>query len=333
MNEFWKLRQKMYRGLEEIGSVAGEKIQEKVDEAKTEVLKDVKARIEETEREMAPKEPKRKPPQGSDQKPPKKDQSTLWAVIMFGVCMLALIGLSFAPEGDHIGEVETPGSPDTFIGENYKNVQTMFEEAGFKNIQTEAVDDLVLGILTEEYEVEDVSVNGDTEFSSGEWVDRNAKVLIRYHVYPESEEEGITEDEEESGPDSSGEAEDKRLTVENSPELASMLTNKADLDPSYKAFSEEHFLEVIEFDGRVDYLGLHGDYKTRYDMLVSAGDFDPNTMRGPAFKFEDVNAQNMGMKDDEVINTGKNVHIVARVLEYNEKNGLFFLDPIEVTLR
>ena len=327
MNEFWKLRQKVYRKLDEIGSTACETLQTKAEETRAEVLQSVKETLEETGQKQSPKETEVGRRKDSGQVPPKKDQSLFWCAVVFGLCMLFLFGLSHAPEGDHIGEAETPGGADSFIGQNYKNVQTKFEEAGFQNIQTEAMDDLVLGILTEEFEVEDVSVNGDTAFSSGEWVDRNAKVLIRYHVYPEEESSSETADAE------SDEPQKKPLTAENCPELAGILSNPSDLDPSYGAFAKAHAMEIIEFDGRIDDLTLHESYKTRYDVLLSAGDFDPNTMVGPYFKFRDVNAQDMGMREEDVLRTGKNVHVVARVLEYNEASGLFFLDPIEVTLR
>ena len=33
----------------------------------------------------------------------------------------------------------------------------------------------------------------------------------------------------------------------------------------------------------------HGDYDTRYDILIGPRDFDETYVRGPAFQFRDVN--------------------------------------------
>lgn len=77
----------------------------------------------------------------------------------------------------------------------------------------------------------------------------------------------------------------------------------------------------------------HEDYNTRFDYLLSAGDYDPNHyFGGPIFKFEDVNYSDLHT-DLDTVSVGLNVHIVAEVVSYNENSGLFYLEPISVTGR
>lgn len=125
------------------------------------------------------------------------------------------------------------------------------------------------------------------------------------------------------------EAELETLTVDNCPELAAMLSNKADIDDSYSDFAIKYNKRVIEFDGRIDYCTRHKNYKTRFDYLVSAGDYDPNSQIGPAFKFENVNYTDLNTNLDTV-SVGLNVHIVAKVVSFDSNSGLFYLEPISV---
>ena len=78
---------------------------------------------------------------------------------------------------------------------------------------------------------------------------------------------------------------------------------------------------------------MHGNYTTRYDILVGAGDFDPNSCSGPSFKFEDVNYYNLGLDtlfvEDEIW-VGRNVIITAKVGYFDAYRCLFYLEPISV---
>ena len=122
------------------------------------------------------------------------------------------------------------------------------------------------------------------------------------------------------------------LTIDNCPELAEILNNKAEIDESYSAFASKYEGKVIEFDGRLDYCTKHGDYNTRFDYLVSAGDYDPDHQIGPTFKFEDVSYYELNT-DLDTVSVGLNVHIVAEVESFDNNSGLFFLDPVAVTER
>lgn len=196
--------------------------------------------------------------------------------------------------------------------------------------------DIVVGRITDEpsknlgswkilYEVIGINPDGVAETTTGEQTEgtteEQAEITTEEQTETTAEETTVTPTEEVVG----------NLTIENCEELAAILANKAEIDDSYGNFASKYSRKTIEFDGRIDYLCNNGSYKTRYDVLVSAGDYDPNHQIGPAFKFENVSILDMGADDD--IHVGDNVHIVAEVVKYDSSTGLFFLEPISLTHR
>lgn len=125
---------------------------------------------------------------------------------------------------------------------------------------------------------------------------------------------------------------DESLTVENCPEFAAMLGNQSEFDPSYSDFTEKYKGRKIEFDGRIDYCTNYENYNTRFDYLVSAGDYDPDSQIGPVFKFENVNYYDLNT-DMDTVSVGTNVHIIAEVESFDSNSGLFYLDPVSVIQR
>ena len=80
------------------------------------------------------------------------------------------------------------------------------------------------------------------------------------------------------------------------------------------------------------------DYKTRYDILLSAGDYvDENTANpGPVFKFEDVNTNGLGIEDlylPSFVAAGSNVRVTAKVDSFDAERGIFYLKPVLVEER
>lgn len=113
---------------------------------------------------------------------------------------------------------------------------------------------------------------------------------------------------------------DESLTVENCPEFAAMLGNQSEFDPSYSDFAEKYKGRKIEFDGRIDYCTNYENYNTRFDYLVSAGDYDPDSQIGPVFKFENVNYYDLNT-DMDTVSVGTNVHIIAEVESFDSNSG------------
>lgn len=99
-----------------------------------------------------------------------------------------------------VGENEAmiPASALDCKYENYKDIEKVFKNAGFTNIKTEILYDIVLG-WTNEGEVEKVSINGETDFQRGDVFAKDAAIVITYHM----KEEDDPNKKEETKPDTS----------------------------------------------------------------------------------------------------------------------------------
>lgn len=285
---------------------------------------------------------------------------------------LMLNGCSHASDEKPDDRIEMPASSSDYEGRNYQDVINELEIIGFTNIDVEMLDDLVIGWLTKDGEVEKVSINGSTIFSSGAKYPSDAAIIVTYHAFPEKLADGSKEKEESSEdtadipektvkiPEKKADASDETqedsekikepesqsvpeqeeviLTVDNNEDFAEVLATKDDSSPLFTEFSEKYKGQQIEFDGHIDYIVNHGNYNTRWDLLLSVGDWvDENTVSpGPIFKFDDVNTFDMGIEDlslPSYVSVGSNVHIVAKVDEFNEDAEIFLLTPVLVTER
>ena len=79
--------------------------------------------------------------------------------------------------------VSAPYSADECKDKNFEQVADDFENAGFTNVKTEAIEDLITGWLTKDGAVEKVSVGGNSAFSESETFDSAAEVIIIYHTF------------------------------------------------------------------------------------------------------------------------------------------------------
>ena len=103
---------------------------------------------------------------------------------LFLVCSLCSMLVACSGSDGHIGEAKTPSGSSKMKGRDYESVVESFEEKGFTNIRLETIDDLVLGWLTKEGEVEKVTVGGDEKYSSDKWLPADIEVVIYYHAFP-----------------------------------------------------------------------------------------------------------------------------------------------------
>ena len=118
------------------------------------------------------------------------------------------------------------------------------------------------------------------------------------------------------------------LTIENSSDLQNLLTS--DDEEDFAAFAGKYAGKTIEFDCSIDFLENHENYNTRYDFLLSSGDYSEEGQDGPTFKLENYNVSNEAFPDDSYA-VGDSIHMVAKVEGF--KNGVFYLTPIKVTHR
>jgi hypothetical protein len=127
------------------------------------------------------------------------------------------------------------------------------------------------------------------------------------------------------------------LTVQNNAELAALLAGSDSNYDGIEAFATKYKDRTIEFDGNIAYMNNHGDYKTRYDILIGAGNYSATSAIGPNFQFKDVNIVTdlhlTGSNIPDGIGKGNNLHIIARIEGFNRVQGLFFLKPVSTTVR
>ena len=198
-------------------------------------------------------------------------------------------------------------------------------------------------VLTKDGEIEEMTVDGEDRFSEGDRYDPNVPIVISYHTFPEDEEETdemtdtTSESTEQNTPTPTPEPttnEIEPLTVNTNSDLAAVLSNPQSSDADYSDFAATYAGRTIEFDAHVDYLQHYENYDTRYEMLISSGDWQgENTIApGPLFKIEDFNVFEIGY-NGEYLETGDNIHVVAKVGEYDRSSLLFYLDPITITER
>lgn len=264
-------------------------------------------------------------------------------ISVFVVCIIiALVGCSGGSSG-HEGEAKTPSGSSVQEGKDYKEVIKEFKDRGFNNINTKKQEDLITAWLTKDGEVESVSVDGDKDYSANEWYSDDVKVVITYHTFPEEEEKSKTKSadkkstENKSTKDPSTKSGKEVLTAENNNDLKALLTVEDETSPIFADFAKKYKGRTIEFDGYIANMMLHGNYKTRYNILMLVGDYGDTTFRGPNFQFENVNIVHElnleGSNIPDTIGTGQNLHIKAEVLEYDDDPGLFKLKPVSTEFR
>ena len=204
-----------------------------------------------------------------------------------------------------------------YEGMNYRDVENEFKSMGFTNIELET--DSSIFSSNEHGEVSDVKIDSKS-FEEGDKFSPSAKVVIIYY-----EVEGLAEAER-------GET----ITTENNSELAYILSTKDEFDSKIQEFTNKYAGEMIEFDALIADVSKNEDYKTRFNYLIHAGDYSTTSVSGPNFQFHDVNYGDLNLVGDNVPETfgvGLNIHVIARVGEYNEISGLFQLEPIAITMR
>lgn len=229
-------------------------------------------------------------------------------------------------------EAPMPRSASDYRYDNYADVQQELVDAGFTNISFEILYDIELG-WTEEGEVDSVSVDGNADFEKSEIFKKDVPIVITYHMKEEDDPNKPAESETPDSITGSDTEPTENLTVENCPDLAALLALRDPGDPSVSTFASKYSGQVIEFDGCVNAMQNHGEYTTRWDVLLGAGDFNENSASGPNFRLTDVNFSDMNVSGGDSVYAGLNVHVVAKVGDYNSNSQLFELDIMSMHIR
>lgn len=260
------------------------------------------------------------------------------------VFILALIILTGCSSDTENG-IKVPSSSSDYKGQNYEEVISDIEGAGFTNVNVAILDDLITGWMTKDGEVEAVSVDGDTEYNANARYSNDVEIVVTYHTFPEAtdtSEETTDTSEESEDPDiqedSKEDDAEEILTVSNCEDLVVLLSTRGDVDPKFSEFAEKYKGRIVEFDACITYIVNHDDYDTRYDLLLDGGDYidDDTDNPGPTFKFGNVNNYDMGIDAiflPDFVSLRSNVRIQAMVVDFNADTGIFRLDPVKVEER
>lgn len=209
--------------------------------------------------------------------------------------------------------------------------------------------ELVKGEHTLKAEKEDESdVDGTVEFEVSENTELSYQLFLssnQIEIEKIEPEQDASQNEEKTNEESAEKIKDTEenkddaeevLNVNNCEELAALLSLKDEFDPSIAEFASKYQGRAIEFDGNVAYVSPHEGYSTRFDYLIYAGDYSESIVSGPSFQFEDVNYYDLHLEGDNVpdsFEVGLNIHVVAKIEEYDSGTGLFKLDPVKITIR
>lgn len=259
-------------------------------------------------------------------------------ILIFSLIIATTISACGTPKDPNILKVET--SSDNLVKENYQTVTSDLKTTGFTNIKTVVLEDLITGWITKDGQVKQIDINGKTDFDSGTTFPKDSKIVITYHTFAKAEKsvakssnEPITKPSSEVPVKSIQET----LTVKNNKDFATLLAEKYESDSFIVEFAKKYDGKTIEFDGNIADMIHHGDYKTRYDILIYAGNYSTTSAIGPSFKFKDVNIvydlHLTGSNIPETIGVGQNIHITAKVVEYDREHCLFYLEPVSTKMR
>lgn len=209
--------------------------------------------------------------------------------------------------------------------------------------------ELIEGEHTLKAEKEDESdVDGTVEFEVTENTELSYQLFLssdQIEIEKIEPEQDALQNEEKANEESAAKIKDteenrddaeKVLNVNNCEELAVLLGLKDEFDPSIAEFASKYQGRIIEFDGNVAYVSPHEGYSTRFDYLIYAGDYSESMVSGPSFQFEDVNYYDLHLEGDNVpdsFDVGLNIHVIAKIEEYDSGTGLFKLDPVKITIR
>ena len=68
-----------------------------------------------------------------------------------------------------------------YKGKTYEDVVADLKRKGFKDVQVENLQDIVVGIIAKENTVENILINGITDYNEGDWIDKQTQIVVTYH--------------------------------------------------------------------------------------------------------------------------------------------------------
>lgn len=214
-----------------------------------------------------------------------------------------------------LADICAPASSSELEGMDYEEVVRQFEGLGFINVSATPTD--VSGVAGTVASVKIGGLFGTSSFGSQDTFPFDAGVEVLYV---------------EGGKANSGDGseEDNEAQAVPQTDLDKLLSSPS-TDASW--FSSEYRGCVITFDGYVASLIHHEDYKTRWDVLILAGDSGSATATGPYFRITDVALSEMSITNADWLQEGDEISITAVVGDYTSKYDWLEIDPVSTTVR
>lgn len=179
-------------------------------------------------------------------------------------------------------------------------------------------------------------VNGIIRERSAQPATAPAASASQGQVQPSIEGSDATDDETTEAEPSTTPSTESAITTSNNSEFKALLRVGDQCDQSVAAFAKKYEGRTISFDASIGAMAPHESFKTRYDILLSAGDYSETDSVGPYFQFRDVApTSDLNYTGDvpDTIGVGTNLHVVATVVEFEKKSCLFLLEPVETSFR
>lgn len=199
---------------------------------------------------------------------------------------LLLVMCSCAGESvvTHEGELQPPITSSSASGKYYEDVVKQFETVGFTDVKTRENPDLITGWLTKDGEVDEVSINGDTEYYSDDWFTPDASVVVTYHTYSnKTDKSSDTDASKEKDADASKEKDTESVVEKAKNKIKEKINEKKDnnsneededvkeSDESISDDTEESAASKTEFD-KLD-ISTKNAYKSGLSYLNGLGGF------------------------------------------------------------
>jgi hypothetical protein len=107
---------------------------------------------------------------------------------IFGISLALALALALAACGSgHIkaDEARTPASSNDLTSEKYKDAVSDLEDAGFTNVSSRPLGDLIIGLLHHPGDVANVVIAGSKDsFDKGAVYKKKIKIVVEYHSDP-----------------------------------------------------------------------------------------------------------------------------------------------------
>lgn len=126
------------------------------------------------------------------------------------------------------------------------------------------------------------------------------------------------------------------LTVQNSPELASLLEERGACS-QWADFAARFAGQTIQFDGHIGNVANVGTFGDRYNILLGAWDLDESNLRGPDFQYRDIYSLDdlnvAGINSISELNYGDRFRFTAIVDDYEPDPCMLLLEPVATEFR